>query len=167
MGSFGGETRTGMVVRYAVSIILCIMAGVTGSAVTVTGTGSWYASLEKPWFTPPDWVFGPVWTTLYILMGISLAMVWGAWKENNPLAKTGIILFAIQLGLNVAWSFVFFGLQSPPLGLAGIVALWIAILATIVWFWRIRRIAAVLLIPYIVWVTIAAFLNYSLLVLNP
>lgn len=162
-----GNTRIEMIVRYVASIVLCNLAGLAGSVVTVTGINSWYAYLNKPWFTPPNWVFGPVWTVLYILMGISLAMVWGAWKEKNPLARTGLILFGTQLALNVAWSYLFFGLQSPLLGLAGIIVLWIAIAATIIWFWRIRRLAAVIMLPYIVWVTIAAFLNYSIWVLNP
>jgi benzodiazapine receptor len=161
------NTRTGAIIRYTASIILCLLAAAAGSVVTVTGINSWYAYLKKPWFTPPNWVFGPVWTALYILMGISLAMVWGAWKEKNPYARVGLILFGIQLALNVAWSYLFFGFQSPLLGLAGIIVLWIAILATIVWFWRIRRLAAVLLLPYLAWVTIASFLNYSILVLNP
>jgi benzodiazapine receptor len=161
------NTWRGAIVRYSASIIICLLAAAAGSIVTVTGINSWYAFLNKPWFTPPNWVFGPVWTILYILMGISLAMVWGAWSEKNPLAKTGLILFGIQLALNVAWSYLFFGLQSPLLGLVGIILLWIAILATVIWFWRIRRLAAILLLPYLTWVTIASFLNYYVFVLNP
>jgi benzodiazapine receptor len=167
MESVQWNSRTGIIIRYTASIILCLLAAAAGSVVTVTGINSWYALLNKPWFTPPNWVFGPVWTVLYILMGISLAMVWGAWIEKNPNAKVGLILFGIQLALNVAWSYLFFGLQSPVYGLAGIIALWIAILATVVWFWRIRKTAAVLLVPYLAWVTIASFLNYYIFVLNP
>jgi benzodiazapine receptor len=167
MKSVAGNIRTETIVRYVASIIVCNLAGLAGSVVTVTGINSWYAYLNKPWFTPPNWVFGPVWTVLYILMGISLAMVWGAWKEKNPLAGIGLILFGIQLALNVAWSYLFFGLQSPLYGLAGIIVLWIAIVATIAWFWRVRRVAAIIMLPYIAWVTIAAFLNYSIWALNP
>jgi tryptophan-rich sensory protein len=148
------------------SIILCNLAGFLGALVTVTGPGSWYDSLIKPALTPPSWVFGPVWTTLYILMGISLYLVLMEWRKGNDV-RIPLVLFGIQLVLNTLWSFLFFGLESPAAGLAGILLLWVFILATIVSFFRITRSAAFLLIPYLAWVSLASYLNYATFILNP
>lgn len=148
------------------SIVLCNLAGILGALVTVTGSGSWYDSLVKPALTPPSWVFGPVWTTLYILMGISLYLVLMEWKKGTDV-RVPMVLFGIQLVLNTAWSFLFFGLESPAAGLAGILLLWVFILATIITFYRINRAAAFLLIPYIAWVSLASYLNYAIFILNP
>jgi benzodiazapine receptor len=149
-----------------ISVAICLVAGVIGSFFTTPNIPTWYADLNKPWFTPPSWVFGPVWTILYILMGISLFLVLReGWERRD--VQIGTAVFGIQLALNILWSYLFFGLRSPLYGLIGIVALWIAILATIVWFFRISRPAAILLIPYIAWVSIATALNYSIYVLNP
>jgi translocator protein len=148
------------------SVVICLLAGVIGSFFTMPNIATWYASLNKPWFTPPPWVFGPVWTTLYILMGISLFLVLReGWERKD--VHIGTAIFGIQLVLNILWSYLFFGLQSPLYGLIGIAALWIAILVTIIWFFRISRPAAILLIPYIIWVSIASALNYGVYVLNP
>jgi tryptophan-rich sensory protein len=152
--------------KLIVSILVCLGAGVAGSVFTTPQIPGWYAGLEKPWFTPLPWVFGPVWTTLFILMGIALFLVWQEGLER-PDVRQGVALFAIQLVFNVAWSWLFFGLQSPAAGLAGIVILWVLILATLIRFWTISRTAGVLLIPYLLWVTVAANLNYGILVLNP
>lgn len=149
-----------------ITVAICLAAGVIGSFFTTPNIPTWYADLNKPWFTPPSWVFGPVWTILFILMGISLFLVLReGWERRD--VQIGTAVFGIQLVLNILWSYLFFGLRSPLYGLIGIVALWIAILATIIWFFRISRPAAILLVPYIAWVSIATALNYSIYVLNP
>jgi tryptophan-rich sensory protein len=149
-----------------ISVALCQAAGIVGSLFTTPAISSWYASLRKPAFAPPNWVFAPVWTTLYFLMGISLFIVWNIGLEKNSVRKS-IVVFGIQLLLNVFWSYLFFGLKSPLLGLGEIVVMWLTILLTILIFFRISKKAAVLLIPYLMWVSVASYLNYSILVLNP
>ncbi|MBN2202722.1 MAG: tryptophan-rich sensory protein [Candidatus Aenigmarchaeota archaeon] len=141
-------------------IFLCQMAGIIGSVFTTSSITTWYATLEKPWFTPPNFVFGPVWITLYTLMGISLYLVWD--KKD----KLSISFFSAQLLINTLWSILFFGLKSPLYGLISIIPMWILILLTIVKFYMIDKRAGVILIPYIVWVTIATLLNYFVWVLN-
>jgi len=148
------------------SILICFLAAAIGSIFTSPQIGGWYAGLEKPWFAPPNWVFGPVWTTLYLLMGIALFLVWRKGLER-PDVRQGVILFGVQLAFNAAWSLIFFGLQSLFAGLVCIVILWVLILATLIQFWKIDRIAGALLIPYIAWVSIATALNYGIMVLNP
>lgn len=147
------------------SIFICLFAGFIGSFFTTPEIPTWFATLQKPSFAPPNWVFAPVWTSLYILMGISLFLVWQKGWENKTI-KTAIYLFAGQLVLNALWSFVFFGLRSPLLGLMEIVILWVAILATILSFMKVSRTAAYLLIPYILWVSFASIVNFSIWSLN-
>jgi len=148
------------------SIVFCILIGSLGSLVTGTGPGSWYWSLQKPWFTPPGWVFAPVWITLFTLMGIALFLVSAAGTEKREV-RIAITVFGIQFALNVLWSFLFFGLRSPLLGLADIGILWVLIVVTIASFYRVKKVAAYLLIPYISWVSIAMALNYGIYILNP
>ena len=150
--------------KLIVSVALCELVGVAGSVFTFPSITGWYAALRKPWFTPPNWLFGPVWLTLYALMGIALYLVWKKGLDKNRLA---VGIFAVQLFINALWSFLFFGLQSPPLGLAGIIPLWIFIALSIWAFFRIDKKAAYVLAPYLVWVTIAATLNYYVWILNP
>ena len=133
--------------------------------LTMSGVTDWYSTLNKPWFTPPDSVFGPVWTILYILMGISLYLVLSQGWENETV-KTGSILFGAQLGVNLLWSLIFFGLHSPPAALACIVVLLALIIATIMTFHRLSKPAAVLLVPYLAWVCIATALNAGVVLLN-
>jgi benzodiazapine receptor len=152
--------------KLVASVVICTLVGASGSVFTVVGPGSWYDQLAKPWFNPPSWLFGPVWTALYILMGVALYLIWMEGLEK-PQVKAAILLFALQLLLNFLWSYMFFGLQSPLLALAEIAILWLVLLATIIAFFRIRRGAAYLLIPYILWVTFAAYLNYAIYILNP
>ena len=153
------------ILKLTVSIIACLMAGAFGSVFTFSSIPTWYASLNKPFFTPPNWLFGPAWTTLYILMGIALFLVWNkGFKDKEP--KLALYVFSIQLILNAAWSFLFFGLRSPLLGLAGIIPLWVSILLTIWRFWKIDKRAGALLIPYLVWVSFATALNYAVLAMN-
>ena len=149
----------------AACILVPLVLGASVGILTVTGVSGWYTTLNKPWFTPPDYVFGPVWTVLYILMGISLYLVIIRGWENKPV-KTGIDLFAAQLGINLLWSVLFFGMHSPLAGLACILVLLALIVGTIVSFSRLSKTAALLLVPYIAWVCIATALNAGVVLLN-
>ena len=152
------------VARAAACILVPVISGAAVGFLTMNGT--WYATLNKPWFTPPGYVFGPVWTVLYILMGISLYLVIShGWEEKN--VRYGVLLFGLQLVANLAWSFLFFGLQSPLIALVDIVILWFLIAATMVFFYKVQKSAAYLLIPYIAWVSIATALNAAIYFLNP
>jgi tryptophan-rich sensory protein len=159
--------------RLAISIAIPLMAGVIGSIFTSQSVSTWFQTIERPWFSPPNWLFGPVWTTLYVLMGISLFLVWRATstitlpKDRHSRKIAAFIVFGIQLILNVLWSFLFFGLRSPQLAFAEIVILLISIVVTIVIFSKISRLAALLMMPYTGWVTFASFLNLQIWLLNP
>jgi tryptophan-rich sensory protein len=148
------------------AVIICEAAGVLGSLFTAPKIPTWYQTLTLPSFAPPSWVFAPVWITLYFLMGLSLSLVLEVGKQGVKISPA-LALFAVQLGLNVLWSYLFFGLESPLLGLIGILILWCTIILTIREFIRISRPAAYLLVPYLVWVSIATILNYYLWILNP
>ena len=144
-----------------VFLLLCLGTGWLGSIVTRPAIPEWYRHLRKPSWTPPPWVFGPVWTTLYIMMAIA---GWNVWrKEGWSLA---IIAFFVQLAVNAGWSWLFFGLRRPDLGLLGLVVLVCLVLATILSFWRVSLFAASLMVPYGLWVTFAAGLNYEIWRLN-
>ena len=154
------------ILKLVASVILCQLAGFLGSLFTTPAIPTWYATLVKPTFNPPNWVFAPVWTGLYLLMGISAFLVWRKGLDNH-LANSGLRIFILQLVLNTLWSFLFFGLKSPLLGLIEILLLWIAIILTILSFFRSSKVAGILLLPYILWVSFAAILNLSLWRLNP
>jgi tryptophan-rich sensory protein len=147
------------------SIIICQLAGFIGSLFTTPSIPSWYAGINKPSFNPPNWVFAPVWTTLYLLMGISLYLVLRT-GLNDKNVKMALAVFIFQLVLNSLWSFLFFGLHSPFTAFIEIIFLWIAILTSIILFFRISWVAGVLLIPYILWVSFASFLNFAIWRLN-
>jgi translocator protein len=147
------------------SVFLCQFAGAVGSVFTASSLEDWYLLLEKPVFNPPSWVFFPVWTLLYTLMGISLYIVWEKGLQNKEV-KIGLIIFGIQLFLNSLWSFLFFGLRTPYYAFIEIIFLWIAILLTIFQFRKISKTASYLLVPYILWVSFASLLNYYLWILN-
>lgn len=151
--------------RLIVSIILCQFAGFVGSIATRKAIPVWYAYLNKPSLTPPNWLFGPVWITLYFLMGISAFLVWKKVRFDTRV-KTAMGLFFVQLFLNALWSLLFFGLRSPLAGLIDITILWALILLTIILFLRISKTAGFLLIPYILWVSFAIYLNFSIWILN-
>lgn len=153
------------IAKLIVAITTPLLIGFTSGFFTITGAGSWYANLEKPTWNPPGWLFAPVWTSLYLLMGISLFFVW---KANTTTHKKNIALclFAVQLVLNFFWSFIFFKLEEPGWALTEIFLLWVSILATIFSFTSINKLSAWLLVPYICWVTFAAFLNYTIWDLN-
>ena len=153
------------VIRLIVSILICEGAGGIGSIFTVRAIPAWYAALKKPAFTPPNRVFGPVWITLYLLMGIAVFLVWRGGLEGAGVL-TAFILFWVQLAVNILWSAVFFGLKSLSGGAAVIIILWILILATIIGFFRVSALGGGLLIPYIVWVSIASYLNIGVWRLN-
>jgi benzodiazapine receptor len=154
------------IVRLIVSIVVSQLAGSLGAIFTTPAIPTWYASLNKPAFSPPNWVFFPVWTTLYTLMGIAAFLVWRNGLDQRRV-RAALTVFAVQLILNVAWSVIFFGLYSLFGAVIAIILLWIAILANIVAFWRISKAAGALLIPYILWVSFAGILNVSVWMLNP
>jgi len=172
--------------KFIISIILCQLAGVVGSVFTTPAINTWYATLKKPSFTPPGSFIGAVWVILFFLMGISLYLVWsknwqaavttptqkawnrfseklwsGNWREENA-----VLIFSLQLILNILWSIIFFGLKLPNWAFFELIALWFAILYTIANFYRISKSAAYLLVPYILWVTFAGFLNFVLWRMN-
>jgi len=152
--------------KLSICLAACIGAGLIGSIFTPASTRTWYMALQKPAFTPPGWVFAPIWFLLYILMGISAFLVWRKGIHQFQV-REGLVIFIVQLVLNSFWSFAFFGLKSPLSGLIVIVPLWTAILLTIINFYRVSRTASFLLIPYIIWVSFATALNFSIYLLNP
>jgi tryptophan-rich sensory protein len=147
------------------AVLVCQTAGLIGSIFTRMSLDPWYASLEKPFFTPPDFVFAPVWIVLYTIMGVSAFLVWnrGITSARN---KASLIIFTLHLCVNIAWTAVFFGAQCPPGGAALILLLWIMILTLISLFWRISPAAGALLIPYLAWVSFASALNIAIAMLN-
>ncbi|MDH7504189.1 MAG: tryptophan-rich sensory protein [Verrucomicrobiota bacterium] len=142
-------------------LILCFAAAAIGSLFM---PGDWYAQLKKPLWNPPSWIFGPVWTALYILMAIAAWLVW--MRGGFPAQTKPLVAFAVQLGFNAIWSPLFFGLRSPGLAFADILFLWVALLITIRSFWKTRPVAGALLIPYAAWASFAAALNYTIWQLN-
>jgi benzodiazapine receptor len=153
------------IVKLIVSIVACQCAGLIGSLATTPNIPTWYATLEKPFFTPPSWLFAPAWITLYLLMAVAAFLIWRKGLAHEGV-KCALTLFLVQLVLNALWSVVFFGLQSPLYGMVVILALWIAILLTIIKFFRLSVAAGSLLLPYILWVSFASVLNISIWVLN-
>ena len=154
------------ILTLALCIGLCLAVGFAGSTFTPKPASWYYTTLVKPSWNPPDWLFPPVWTILFIMMGTALAKVLGTgWKKNE--VNVGVVLFAIQLMLNLGWSASFFGMQSPLAGLVDIVLLWIFIVPTMLAFARVSKPASLLLVPYLCWVSFASYLNFTILQLNP
>jgi tryptophan-rich sensory protein len=151
--------------KLLLSIAICEVAGLLSSIFTASSISTWYARLNKPSFNPPNWLFGPVWTSLYLLMGISAYLIWRDGLAERK-KKKALLLFLVQLVLNAAWTPVFFGLRNPAAALVLIVLLWAAILVTILSFRKISTLAAGLLIPYILWVSFACILNAAIAILN-
>jgi tryptophan-rich sensory protein len=148
----------------ALFLVICLATAGLGAVWTNLSVGDWYAAMEKPSWTPPNWVFGPVWTALYVGMAVA---AWLVWRKNGLAdAWLPLLFFAVQLFLNAAWSALFFGMRNPGIAFADIVLLWIAILATIVAFGRVSNLAATLLVPYLTWVSFAMALNWSIWRLN-
>ncbi|MDG5777103.1 TspO/MBR family protein [Haloarculaceae archaeon H-GB2-1] len=146
------------------AVVACELVGASGSVFTVVGLASWYPSLTRPALAPPNWVFGPVWTTLFALLGVATWLVWR--RAAEPGARRALVVFAGHFVINVAWSGVFFGLQSLLGGLVVIAILWLAIVVTAVLYYRVTPWAGVALLPYLAWVTFAAYLNYAFWTLN-
>lgn len=144
--------------------MFCQLAGLIGSIFTFPSIGNWYKYLNKPFFNPPNWIFGPVWTILYLLMGISFYLIWQSKskKKNNKY----FLIFYMQLFLNSLWSAIFFGLHNTLLAFIEIMFLWLAISLTIISFYKISKLAALLLVPYILWVSFASILNFAIFILN-
>jgi tryptophan-rich sensory protein len=151
--------------KLIISILIPVLVGAISGYFTTSGVNGWYALANKPWFNPPNWIFAPVWSTLYVLMGIALFLVWKSTAATG-IKQTAIVLFAVQLVLNFFWSLIFFKLQQPGWAFAEIILMWVMILLTILWFGKISSAAAWLLVPYICWVSFASVLNYSIWKLN-
>lgn len=156
----------GNTAKLFIAIFIAELAGIIGSVFTASSVTTWYRTLVMPEFSPPGWVFGPVWTTLYALMGIAL---WLVWKEDAaaPTARRiAFLFFFIQLFLNTLWSVIFFGAQNPGLAFGEIILLWLSIVGTMIAFAKVSKPAAWLFAPYLLWVSFAAYLNYALWILN-
>jgi len=153
-------------VKIAIALIVCLLVGYSASVVTRPSVASWYPTLIKPIFNPPNWIFMPMWTLLYILMAVAAGLVWDKIKEQNEEVKKALAFFLIQLTLNAIWSYLFFGLKNPMLALIEIALLWLMIYETYLKFIKINKTAGYLLIPYLAWVAFAAILNASIWWLN-
>ena len=147
------------------SVIVCQLAGVVGSVFTFPSIASWYKFLEKPFFSPPNWIFGPVWTILYTLMGIALFLVWRKGLADKAV-KGAVVIFLVHLAANSLWSVIFFGLHNLLLAFLEILILWLLIVIVTAKFYKINKTAAYLLVPYILWVSFASVLNFSVWWLN-
>jgi len=174
--------RLSKIFKLVIAVFACEFAGVIGSVFTFPSIQSWYMTLAKPALNPPAWVFGPVWTILFALMGIAVFLIWSSYSSHSLVAadeqdktseeqkkqktKIALTVFCVQLALNVLWSIIFFGLHNPAGAFVDILLLWLAIFGTIFIFSKISKVAAWLLMPYIIWVSFAAYLNYASWILN-
>lgn len=147
-------------------IFICQAAGLIGAKVTKPALKPWYRNLRKPFFTPPDWLFAPAWITLYLLMAVAAYLVWMQGLSTAGV-KTALIVFIIQLVLNSVWSFIFFGMRSLLYALIEIIMLWLSIVLCSILFWQISALAGWLMVPYLLWVSFATVLNFSIWKLNP
>ena len=154
------------ILRIAVVLMTCLVVGYLSGMMTKESITTWYPTLVKPFFNPPNWVFAPIWTILYIMMGIAGGLVWNAIETNEKVVKTAFKYFIIQLALNSVWSFIFFYLHNPFLALVEIILLWLLIFETYNQFKLIDKKAGMLMVPYLVWVSFATFLNASIWWLN-
>ena len=158
-------TKRADVLKLVLAVAGCEVAGGVGALTIGNAVDTWYPTLRKPPYNPPPWVFGPVWTLLYALMGGALHIV-SARGQEQPAVRQAQALFAVQLALNVIWTYLFFGRRSPAFALVEIVFLWVAIVLTVGTFLRVSRVAALLLLPYLAWVSFATALNLSIWRLN-
>ncbi len=147
-------------------VFVCEFAGVVGSIFTVGSIPTWYQTLVKPSFNPPNWIFGPVWTTLYALMGISVYRIWRLGMHREKV-RDAVVLFCMHLVLNAVWSPVFFGARNIPIAFAIIAIMWLTLIALIFRFERLDKVSAYMLTPYLAWISFAMILNYNLWILNP
>jgi len=153
-------------VKIAIALVICLMVGYSASVVTRPSVETWYPTIIKPSFNPPNWIFMPVWTLLYIFMAVAAGLVWDKINEQNEEVKKALGFFLIQLTLNAIWSYIFFGLKNPMLAFIEIALLWLFIYETYFKFVKINKIAGYLLIPYMAWVAFAGILNASIWWLN-
>ncbi len=152
--------------KFIIAVLIPLAVGSLAGYFTASSVNGWYTTLVKPSFNPPNWLFAPVWTSLYIMMGIAFYLIWK--KEANDVVKsTAVTLYIVQLALNFLWSFVFFYAQQPGWALVNIILMWIFIFLTILWFGKISSLSAWLLVPYICWVSFATVLNFAIWKLNP
>lgn len=147
-------------------VVTCLVIGYFSGIVTRSAIADWYPTLIKPSFNPPNWIFAPVWSMLYVMMGVAAGLVWDRMQQESEVVKKALLFFAIQLGLNALWSYLFFGLHNPMLAGLEIIVLWLMIYETYVQFAKINKIAGYLFIPYLAWVSFAAVLNASIWWLN-
>ena len=154
-----------LIAKIVIAVVVCAGIGALSGIATANSVNDWYLTLNKPPFNPPNWLFAPAWTLLYTLMGIAAALVWHKGLDN-PLVKSALGIFAIQLALNALWSILFFGMQNPTIALVEIIILWGMILWTILKFNKVNKTAGWLLVPYLAWVTFATVLNASIVYLN-
>jgi len=156
-------TTARQVIALVVIVLIVMGAAGVGGLFTGRSVSTWYRTLSRPDWTPPDWVFGPVWTVLYLAMAVA---AWMVWRRGTPAAPPAMAVFAVQLAFNVAWSVLFLGMRSPVAGMIDIVLLWLAIAATIACFLRVSIPAALIMAPYLAWVSFAAALNFAIWRMN-
>lgn len=154
------------ITRILTVVVTCLAIGYFSGIVTRSSITTWYPTLVKPSFNPPNWIFAPVWSMLYVMMGVAAGLVWDRIESDKETVKKALIFFAIQLALNALWSYLFFGLHNPMLAGLEIIILWLMIYETYIQFARINKIAGFLLIPYLLWVSFATVLNGSIWWLN-
>jgi len=156
--------RTANIVSFILAQTVCFATAALGGYFTSTSVGTWYQEIAKPSWNPPDWIFTPVWLTLFAMMGVAAWLVSraGAWQD----IRWALIVFGVQLALNATWSGIFFGARNPGLAFAEILLLWLGIAATIALFWTHSKLAATLLVPYLAWTTFAVWLNFAVWRLN-
>ena len=154
------------IIRIVLVVMTCLVIGYLSGIVTRESILTWYPTLVKPVFNPPNWLFGPVWTLLYAMMGVAGGLIWNHIESDRENVKKAFLFFIIQLGLNALWSYLFFGLHNPLIALIEIILLWLMIFETYTQFKRIDKVAGLLLIPYLLWVSFATVLNASIWWLN-
>lgn len=154
------------ITRILTLVVTCLVIGYFSGMGTRSAITTWYPTLVKPSFNPPNWIFAPVWSMLYIMMGVAAGLVWNRIDFEKEIVKKALVFFAIQLALNALWSYLFFGLRNPTLAGIEIVILWLMIFETYVKFSKINKIAGYLFIPYLLWVSFATVLNASIWWLN-
>ncbi len=152
--------------RIIYCVAICLVVGYLSSITTQSSINTWYPTLIKPSFNPPNWLFAPVWTLLFIMMGIAAGMIWNQLENQRELVKKALLFFTVQLLLNALWSYLFFGLNNVLLALIEVILLWLVIYETFHIFKKIDKKAAYLFIPYLIWVAFAAVLNGSIYYLN-
>lgn len=154
------------VLKIVIMVVTCVAVGYLSGEVTRESVTTWYPTIEKPSFNPPNWLFAPVWGVLYVLMGVAAGLVWAKIDDQKETVKKGLTFFAVQLGLNALWSYLFFGLHNPLLALIEIALLWLMIYETFLQFNKVNKTAGYLFIPYLLWVSFAMVLNASIWWLN-